>query len=311
MWYKCEVTHGLHGAWSQQASLIAGQFKMWNCLPLLKSTWFIYLGEGKCPCAFNRLLSAFIQMPSSCRTLLCFLSAAAPALGEVGFADGTPGSWGGLGAGAGCHGLGQGGPTEGAARSGHSKGTAGLRHQRTSQVQPCLSTDVLADALLPGPAAGCRRMGLCRGRVQGTNPGGMGDGLINVLQGQVSLLPPCRPGSPTGSLLSEGLGKRLFHRVCLLSPTVASCICFSAAGQLQEDVLAVSIAVWSLAVSVSHQEGTRTGNIFLSARCILAAELKPPMSSLKNRWLIKAKYSSFRKHINWCSMLIFQWLHYF
>lgn len=32
------------------------------------------------------------------------------------------------------------------------------------------------------------------------------------------------------------------------------------------------------------------------------------MSSLKNRWLIKVKYSSFRKHKNWCSMLITQWL---
>lgn len=125
----------------------------------------------------------------------------------------------------------------------------------------------------------------------------------------------------TGTLLPYFTWARLSYRLpfsrgtmgVVVAPCVpllsklAPCICFSAATQLQKDTVTVSITVWSLAVSVSHREGTRTGNICLRARCILAAELKLPMSSLKNRWLIKVKYSSFRKHINWCSMLIFQW----
>lgn len=195
-------------------------------------------GEGKRPRAFNGLLSAFIQRSSSCRTPHLFLSAAAPALGEAGFAQGMPGSRGGHGAGAGCHALEQGVSTDCAAGSGHSEGTCqgqGTRgHPRSSRAWGHTTWQTCSC----WPCCWTLREGVLE-----SGPEGKGDGFIKVSRRQVSLLPPRRPGSRTGSLSAEGRGRRWFHRVCLLSAAVASCISFSAAEQLQEDVVTVSIAV--------------------------------------------------------------------
>lgn len=92
-----------------------------------------------------------------------------------------------------------------------------------------------------GLAAACRSMGLFGRRVQGSDPKGKADVFIKISRTQVSLPAPHRPGSHTGSLLAEGLGRRWFRHLCLLSATVAVCICFSAAQQLQEDVVTVAL----------------------------------------------------------------------
>lgn len=132
-----------------------------------------------------------------------------------------------------------------------------------------------------GPAVVHGRMPLLRDRMQGNNPECKTDCSISLTPSSMSArlwygLPFSR--GTRQAVVSPPSQEQLATSVFLL---LSSC------GRTWPQFPSLS----DLTVSVSHWEGIRTGNIFLSAKCILAAELKPPMSSLKNRWLIKVKYS--------------------